>query len=111
MNKLIKLSDAAKLIDRTPFTVKRWYKWVEQIGEENSPAPLPDLIRIGKRGDRYILEEELPMLIEFRNQIAIQAGIMADFNQNRKKTKEAREIEEQREEMIKVFKNYLEDEE
>lgn len=98
---LIKLSDAAKLIGRTPLTIKHWYKWVEQVGQQNIPATLPKRERFGSRGDMYFKKEDVSMLATFRDFLALNPGIMREYNRTRQG--EAGRLRQEREE----FKNYL----
>lgn len=98
---LIKLSDAAKIIGRTPQTIKHWYKWVEQVGQQNIPATLPKRERIGSRGDMYFKKEDINMLATFRDYLALNPGIMRDYNWTRQ-GEQGRLRYERRE-----FKNFL----
>lgn len=84
MESYIRISQAAKHINRTPLSVKHWYKWVDQIGEDVLPVRLPKILRVGKRGDMYIKEADLPLLEQFRDYIAINRGIMGDYNTSRR---------------------------
>lgn len=98
---LIKISDAAKMIGRTPLTIKHWYKWVEQVGQQNIPATLPKRERIGSRGDMYFKKEDIAMLATFRDFLALNPGIMRVYNRTRQG--EAGRIRQEKEE----FKNFL----
>ena len=98
---LIKISDAAKMIGRTPLTIKHWYKWVEQVGQQNIPATLPKRERIGSRGDMYFKKEDIAMLATFRDFLALNPGIMRVYNRTRQG--EAGKLRQEKEE----FKNFL----
>ena len=75
----IKIGDAAKLIDRTPLTIKNWYEWAEL---HEMLHLLPELKRVGKRKTRYYKGDELYKLNEFKKHVA-DKGLMNDFNRTK----------------------------
>lgn len=100
---LIRIKEAATLVGRTVVSVKHWYWWAEKLTPEELPAPLPKLYRVGVRGDMYIDKAEIPVLEKFRDTIAENYGIMNDYNRHRRG--EVGVIQQEREEMLNLFKN------
>ena len=77
-SKYVKIGEDAKLIDRTPLTIKNWYEWAEQ---NDALHLLPEVIRVGERGIRHYKESELYKLVKFRDNISY--GSMSDFNESK----------------------------
>ncbi len=80
---LIKIKDAGKLIGRTMLTIKHWYKWAETPVGQLCPVKLPEVIRIGSRGDMYFTEEGITGLKVFRDYLALHPGLMRAYNWKR----------------------------
>ncbi|MFW6130246.1 MAG: helix-turn-helix domain-containing protein [Atribacterota bacterium] len=67
----VTMSEAARLIDRTKATVSRWYKWYEEMGDEEKDN-FPELPERNKdsRGWKWIAKDDIPMLEKFRDSIS-----------------------------------------
>lgn len=75
----ITIGDVAKKIDRGVVTIKNWYEWAEK---NNCLDMLPEIRRdLDARGTRYFREDDIPKLIEFRDNI--KYGMMADINREK----------------------------
>lgn len=103
MEDLIKISEAAKIIGRTSLSVKHWYKWVDSIGGHNIPVTLPEVRRIGSRGDMYFKKEDIHMLATFRDYLALNQGVMRKYNRTRQG--ESGKLRQEREDFKNFFKN------
>lgn len=68
------ISQTAAKVGVTGYTIKRWYKFIEEtpmeelikLQKEGMPI-LPKYLIIGRRQDRIWDEEDIPKLIEFKN--------------------------------------------
>jgi len=75
----LRIGEVAKIIDRTVITIKNWYAWAEsQSAAIQAANPLPEICILDVRGTRYFAETDIPMLIEFRDNIV--PGSLSDFN-------------------------------
>ena len=74
--KYYKIGEAAKLINKSPQTIKHWYEWVEYTGDKSKQ--LPKVYHLDNRGTRYFREQDIPALQKFGENI--KYGEMSEFN-------------------------------
>lgn len=72
------IGEVAKMIDRGPQTIKNWYAWQEREQTDILPQVHNDL---DEKKTRYFREEDVPLLIHFRDNI--KYGMMAEFNRKK----------------------------
>lgn len=78
----LSLSNAARLINRHPKTVRRWYDWYEHYYVP-SGVYLPPRHKLVQNGGWYILACDLKYLQEFSKSIKRGGkwyGVMSDYN-------------------------------
>ena len=78
----LSISRAAYMIEISPTTIKRWYKWWESDGFSHpSDLYLPPYYHKDKRRTKHFKREDIMALKEFRNKLqTTHMGVMADFN-------------------------------
>lgn len=81
---LIRIGEVAKILNRTPLTIKHWYEWEEKFGVNDTLGKLPPIYRIGVKGVRHFEECDVAKLKQFRDNVAINPGIMAEYNRTLK---------------------------
>lgn len=79
MSNFITIGEVSKKIDRGVVTIKNWYEWAERNDKLDS---LPEIRRdLDARGTRYFNEDDIPKLIEFRDNI--KYGMMSDVSREK----------------------------
>jgi hypothetical protein len=73
----IRIGDLAEILDRSPQTIKNWYKWLDQQGPEMKNM-LPEVYLVGSKGIRHFKKSDIPKFKKFRD--GIKYGSMAEFN-------------------------------
>lgn len=86
--KLYKIGEAAKIVGRSPQTISLWYDAVEAGIEVGAELPKPKYI--GESRIRYFNQDDIEMIINFRNKV--KRGTMAEFNRNFKWGKRGEDI-------------------
>jgi hypothetical protein len=102
LEKNIGITEAAEMVGRAALTIKHWYKWVEEVGADNVPVPLPAPERRGGHNKRYFSMDDIEMLRRFKDYIALNPGCMREHNW--KRYGEKGRIKHEREEVLKLFK-------
>lgn len=74
---LLRIGEVAEMIDRSPQTIKNWYKWME-IQPSEKHHLLPEVVKVGEKGIRHFHKADIPKLKKFRDHISY--GSMSDFN-------------------------------
>lgn len=92
-------SRTAMLLDISPITLKRWYKWYE---DDSYKKPydfkgLPPYTTDG-RGTKFFTDEALDELVEFKDELenGHWRGCMAEFNANYQWGKRGKKILERK---------------
>lgn len=97
------IGEVSKLVDRSPQTIKNWYRWSDKEGKDYKEVGLPEYRRdLDAKRTFYFQESAVASLIKFRDNI--QYGQMAEFNVNRWGQR-GKEIEARREEKESVERN------
>jgi hypothetical protein len=81
-------SQVANKINKSVYTVKRWYKWYEGLTQEElanyleqGMPTLPTYETIGATQWRYWNEEDIPQIREFSKWVPhTRGGVMGDLN-------------------------------
>ena len=91
------IGEVAKIVERSPQTIKYWYKWYdEQTDAVKSENVLPKTRRdLDAKGTHYFLEDDMEALAVFRDLISY--GKMSEFN-NRRWGERGTEIRERKKE-------------
>lgn len=76
-NELLSITRVALLLNCSPATIKRWYKWAKKTGRTVSEVGLPIYVTDTK-GTWYFKMEQIPELQNFRKNL--KWGEMSDFN-------------------------------
>ena len=98
---LLTIGQVAKIIERTPLTIKHWYEWEELNGGSDILGPLPQMYRKGVKRVRHFDEADIPKLISFRDNLKANPGIMGEFN--RKFKGEQGRLQQERAEFKKML--------
>lgn len=77
-NEKYSITRVALILNCSPATIKRWYKWAEKTGRTLEKAGLPQFTK-DNRGTWIFEENQVNELFEFRKNI--KRGQMADFNE------------------------------
>lgn len=101
---MIRIGEVAKLIGRTPRSIKHWYSWEEEFGVSPILGKLPPVYRIGPRGDRYFEIEDIHLLIKFRDNLKLHPGLMGEFNRRNKG--ELGKLQQERAEFREVLNSF-----
>ena len=76
-NETLSITRTALILNCSPATIKRWYKWAEKSGRTICEVGLPDYSTDG-RGTWYFKMSQIKQLQDFR--INLKWGEMAEFN-------------------------------
>ena len=101
----MRITEAARLLGRTPLTVKHWFWWVDTYRGPKVPPTLPEYERRGSRGDWYIDSKDLYMLKTFSDWLQLNRGVMAEYNRTRKG--EVGKLQQERSEFRELFKKIM----
>ena len=72
----LSIGGVAKIIGRSPQTIKSWYVWAGDNG-----VTLPEIVYRGGKKTRYFLIDDIPKLEEFRD--SIKYGQMATVSRTK----------------------------
>lgn len=101
---LVRIGEVAKIIERTPLTIKHWYEWEETYGVNETLGKLPYMYRLGVKGVRHFESVDIPKLIQFRDNLRMNPGIMREFN--RKFKGEQGKLQQERAEFKEMLNNF-----
>lgn len=76
-NQLFSITRVAIILNCSPLTIKRWYKWASSIDEPLENLGLPQY-KTDNRGTWYFTIEQVGQLQNFRKNL--KWGQMSDFN-------------------------------
>lgn len=76
-NDMLSITRTALMLNCSPATIKRWYKWADKSGKAICEVGLPAYIKDSK-GTWYFKLEQIPELQNFRKNL--KWGQMSEFN-------------------------------
>lgn len=82
-----RIGEVAKLINRTPQTIRMWYEWEGRVDFPQLPElPQPTIFHVdSKNQHKYWSRQDLMKMIKFRDAIADNRGIMQPWLKSRYK--------------------------
>lgn len=81
--KYLTIGEVARIIGRSPSTIKNWYEWYnEQSDEVKQVNPLPEYrTDRNEKGTRFFRESDIEILEKFRDSISY--GKMAEISRQK----------------------------
>jgi len=72
------IGEVAKIIKRTPYTIKNWYEW-QRKNPDSAGDILPEVYQdVDNKRTRYFAKKDIDKLIKFRDMISY--GFFGEFN-------------------------------